>query len=304
MNASHLATRSRLLFEIRSWFQAHDFIETETPVRVAAPPPEVHIDAFQLTDGTYLRPSPELHLKRLVAAGVPRVYEIGPCFRHGERGSLHNPEYTMLEWYRAGCDYRGVLADCQALLRDVVAKVTGATTLSFGEHRIDLAADWLEVRVQDVFLAHAGWDPVAHYDEDRFDADLVAKVLPALSVDVPVVLIDYPVEAAALARCSESEPPVAQRWELLIGGMELANAYSELCDAHEQRQRFELWNQKRQLSGRDSYPLDDDFLGALAAGLPDCGGIALGVDRLLMAVCGVACIDEVRPFCWNPSEIT
>ena len=227
-----LARRSKLLYALRDWFGDRDFIEVETPLRVSAPAPEVHIDAFRSEDG-FLRASPELFLKRLMAQGAQRIFEIGPCFRRGERGALHHPEYTMLEWYRSGTDYRGVLDDCRDLLRHVAQALNGSLLLQFQGLTIDLGCDWQEVSVREAFQSLAGWDPFVEFDEDRFDLDFVQKVLPRLPQDRPLVFRDYPVQCAALAQCAGESPARAERWELLLGGIELANAYTELCDATE-----------------------------------------------------------------------
>ncbi len=236
-------------------------------------------------------------MKRLVAAGCPRVFQLGPCFRESERGSRHNPEFTMLEWYRAGTDYRGILNDCRALLRAVALAVLGRTRFSYSGARIDLQARWMQIPVSVAFQRWAHWDPATSYDADRFDTTLVSQVEPALPRARPCVLFDYPAEAAALARLKPGNPLVAERWELYVGGMELANAYSELTDGAAQRARFEACAAARRAAGRAVYPLDEPFLQALEGGLPACGGIALGFDRLVMLLSNAQSIDEVRPFC-------
>jgi elongation factor P--(R)-beta-lysine ligase len=290
-----LAIRSRTLRFVREFFAARDFLEVETPIRLPTPALELHIDAEPSGDA-FLRTSPELHLKRLLAAGHERLFEMGPCFRRGERGRRHNPEYTMLEWYRSNADYGDVLADCRELLRAVALQTTGSTRLAFAGCTVDLQGEWHQVTVREVFLDAAGWDPVEGYDADRFDLDMVNKVEPALPTDRPVVLLDYPVEAAALARCRPDDPPVAERWELYVAGLELANAYSELTDAAEQRRRFEECAACRRDARRDVYPLDEPFLDALRSGMPPCGGAALGVDRLVMVLTGAESIEQVRAF--------
>ena len=291
-----LRARSDILRAIRDFFRAGDFIEVETPVRLPAPALELHIDAEPAGDW-YLRTSPELHIKRLLAGGAARVFEMGPCFRRGEYGARHHAEYTMLEWYRLEADDRVVFEDAKALLAAVVETVTGGFTFRYGGQTVDCRASaWEVVTVSDLFRAHAGWDPVRAYDADRFDLDLVAKVEPALPRDRPVVVRDYPVEAAALARCRAGDVPVAERWELYLGGMELANAFTELTDAVEQRRRFEACAVARRAAGRPVYPLDEAFLAALAGGLRPCAGVALGVDRLVMLLTGVTDIGAVRPF--------
>jgi len=290
-----LQIRSNALQAIRGFFLARDFVEVETPVRLPAPALEEFIDAIP-SDDWYLRTSPELHMKRLLAAGMPRIFQMGACFRHGERGHLHNPEFTMLEWYRAESDYREILADTKMLIRHVAAEVLGSTTISFGDVAIDLNMPWLCIPVEYAFQKYAGWNPVEEFDADRFDLDLVNKVEPALPKDRGVVLIDYPEEAAALSRRSPENPMVAERWELYMGGIEIANAFSELTDADEQLKRFEECAAKRAKAGRDVYPIDRPFLAALEAGMPPSGGIALGVDRLVMLLANVQNIQQVRPF--------
>ena len=292
----NLAIRSQTLQACREFFWAAGFIEVETPVRIPAPAPELHIDA-PASGRAWLRTSPELHMKRLLASGSERIFQIGPCFREGERGNRHLPEFTMLEWYRTPADYADILLDCTGLVRHVVRRVTGGDTLACGDRRIDLSAPWLQLTVREAFRQHAAWDPVAAFDADRFDLDMVAKVEPALPMDRPCILTDYPAAAAALARLKPGDPDVAERWELYLGGLEIANAFSELTDAATQRARFLACNAARQQTGHPAYPLDEPFLAALQQGLPPCGGIALGIDRLVMLLCGTRIIDEVRPFC-------
>ena len=292
---NRLALRSWTLRAIRYWFLEHDYHEVETPIRLPAPALEPHIEAMA-SDGAYLRTSPELHLKRLVAAGMPRVFEMGACFRAGERGRLHHPEFTLLEWYATDCDYLDMVEVTRDMLADVAMSVIGDTRLPAPYDAVDLSRPWETVTVREAFLAHAGWDPVAAFDEDRFDLDLVNKIEPSLPGDRAVVLKDYPAPRAALARLRADAPPVAERWELYIGGMEIANAFSELTDAAEQRRRFEQCAQVRGAANQPVYPIDEPFLAALADGLPRCSGVALGVDRLVMLLTGAETIDDVRAF--------
>jgi len=286
-----LAARAAVRSAIRAFFDARGFLEVETPVRLRAPALETHIDA-EPSGESFLRTSPELHLKRLLAAGYERIYQIGPCFRRGERGPRHRPEYTMLEWYRAHSDYDEILRDARALVEAADAAL--ARPPPAREFRAD--APWLELTVSEAFRRHAGWDPVAAWDADRFDLDLVERVEPALPRDRGVVLRDYPAAAAALARLKPDDPRVAERWELYLGGVEIANAYSELADAAEQRARFEQSARDRAARGKPVYSLDEAFLAALAAGLPPSGGAALGVDRLVMVLIGAERVDEVIAF--------
>ena len=289
-----LLVRSRLLHALRSFFHERGFVEVETPVRLATPALELHIDAEPAGDH-WLRTSPELHMKRLLAGGLDNLFQLGPCFRRGERGDRHHPEYTMLEWYRARADYTDILADTKALLAYCAQAVLGRTELTYQGRAIALLPRWERFTVSEAFQRWAGWDPVSHWDAERFDLDLVEKVEPRLPRECPVVLTDYPAPAAALARRKPSDPRVAERWELYVGGLELANAYSELTDPAEQRARFEACARDRRALGKDVYPLDEAFLSVLAA-MPPAGGIALGVDRLAMLFADAASLDEVMAF--------
>jgi lysyl-tRNA synthetase class 2 len=295
MRCDYLVCRSRVLHALRQFFLQRDFVEVETPVRIPAPALELHIEAEPSGDA-YLRTSPELHMKRLLAEGMERIYQIGPCFRRGERGRIHHPEYTMLEWYRAHADYEDILCDMRELLPELCMAVMGRTHFTYLGRRIDVSEAWHDVSVRDVFMREAGWDPMADFDADRFDMDMVNKVEPTLPVDRPVILRDYPAEVAALARLSPADNAVAERWELYLGGMELANAYSELVDSKEQRHRFEGCAEQRCAAGRPVYPLDEAFLAALPR-MPPSGGIALGVDRLVMLLAGAESIEDVRACC-------
>ena len=291
-----LKVRGEVLRAIRLFFADRDYLEVETPVRVPVPALELHIDAEPSGD-RYLRTSPECYMKRMVCAGHGRIYELGPCFRRGETGDRHNPEYTMLEWYRAGVGYMEILAETKALIASVAEAVLGSTRLVYAGQEVELMPAWECLSVREVFRAHAGWDPVAEFDADRFDIDLLEKVEPRLPRNQPVVLKDYPAQVAALARLASGNAAVAERWELYIAGMELANAYGELTDAAEQRRRFDAWSAGRERRGAEAYPVDEAFLAALEDGMPDCAGVALGVDRLVMLMTDSPSIDMVRAFC-------
>ena len=283
MPNNSIMLRDAVMRSIRAFFHERGFTEVETPIRLKIPCMELHIDA-EPSGGRFLRTSPEIFHKQLLARGHDKIFEIGKCFRRGERGPLHHPEYTMLEWYRANADYKDVLEDTKALIRSVA------------EARGRGLAEWRILSVSEAFLKFAGWDPVVHYAEDRFDIDLVEKVEPALKqLGGPVVLIDYPVEAAALSRRKPDNPLVAERWELYIDGIEIANAYSELTDPAEQRRRFEQCAEQRKALGKETYPIDEAFIQSLAI-MPPSGGVALGVDRLLMLVAEADSLDAVLPF--------
>ncbi len=289
MAIDDILQRDALMRRVRAFFHERGFTEVETPIRLKVPCMELHIDAEPSGDH-FLRTSPEIFHKRLLAAGHSNIFELGKCFRRGEIGPLHNPEYTMLEWYRANADYMDVLADTQMLI-SVVAGVADPGSVG---GIVDPA--WKQMTVSAAFLEFAGWDPAGDYDENRFDLDLVEKVEPALKqIGGAVVLIDYPIEAAALARRKPGNPLVAERWELYIDGVEIANAYSELTDPAEQRCRFEECAEQRKALGKEVYSIDEAFIQALEK-MPPSGGVALGVDRLLMLIAGADSLDAVLPF--------
>ncbi|MBQ6338400.1 MAG: EF-P lysine aminoacylase GenX [Kiritimatiellae bacterium] len=278
-NLENLKVRAGVLRTIRAFFDARGFVEVETPTRIPAPAPEPHIDCPASGDW-FLRASPELQMKKLLAAGLPRLYQIGPCFREGERGRRHSPEFTMLEWYRAEADYTDIARDMEELVRAILW-ARGSAPLPFAR-----------LTVREAYIRWAGWDPVEDWNQDRFDFDMATKIEPNLPKG-PLFLTDYPAPAASLARLRADDPRVAERWELYVDGMEIANAFTELTDSVEQRKRFEAARAERRVLGEADYPLDEDFLSALAR-MPPAGGVALGVDRLVMLACGAASIDEVR----------
>ncbi len=299
MAIDSILQRDVLMRRIRAFFHERGFTEVETPIRLQAPCMELHIDAEPSGDH-FLRTSPELFHKQLLAAGHGKIFEIGKCFRHGERGPLHHPEYTMLEWYRANADYMDILADTQALILGVRPLFSSLPKLNDEKRGLtpELTPEllWKKMEVSEAFLEFAGWDPVGNYDEDRFDIDLVEKVEPAIKkMGGAVVLKDYPIEAAALSRRKPGNPLVAERWELYINGIELANAYSELTDPVEQRRRFEECAARRKAMGKTVYPIDEAFIQSLE-NMPPSGGVALGVDRLLMLLMGADSLDAVLPF--------
>ncbi|MDD3277106.1 MAG: hypothetical protein PHP93_08670 [Kiritimatiellales bacterium] len=272
-----LQSRDALMQSLRAFFHSEGFIEVETPIRMKTPCMELHIDAESSGD-RWLRTSPELYHKKLLAQGAQKIFEIGKCFRQGERGDRHHPEYTMLEWYRAEADYNSMLDDVTKLLQTVgISKLRKTFTIA------------------EIYQQFAGWNPVENFDADRFDIDMVEKIEPNLPKDAPVILMDYPAECCALARLKPDNPNVAERWELYLGGIEIANAYSELTDPVEQRKRFEKWGEQRRALGKTVYPVDEEFIQCLEK-VPPSGGCALGIDRLLMALVGTETLDDILPF--------
>lgn len=289
----NLERRAHIYQHVRDFFQEQGFLEIETPVRMPEVAPERYISPCAAEDWL-LSTSPELHMKRLLSAGYEKIFQFGRCFRKGERGRWHNPEFTLLEWYRTGGDYQTMIDDTEKL----VAAITGGlgdNHLSYQGQDIDLTLPWPRVTVREAFLNSAGWDPTKKGDLEEFDIDLVTKVVPDFAPGRPTVLIDYPAALGSLARLKPGDPAVAERAEVFIAGLELANAFSELNDRAEQTRRFrEEIHQIGLLTGQQRN-MPRKFLKALSD-LPECGGIALGVDRLVMLFCDATTIDDVIPF--------
>jgi lysyl-tRNA synthetase class 2 len=289
-----LELRARVLQAIRTFFAADGFLEVQTPVRTPAPAPEPHIDAVA-SDGWFLATSPELYLKRLLAAGYERLFELARVFRAAELGRWHHPEFTLLEWYRLGADYRVLQEDCRRLLTSVCEALAKTRTFPFRGHVLTVAGTWPVVTVREAFLRHAGWDPVGTADAERFLVDLVEKVEPQLGFPTPCFVTDYPASEAALARLSPLDGRIAERFELYWGALELANGFSELTDPGEQRARFEAACAARSQAGRPVTPIPEAFLESLSH-LPPCAGIALGVDRLVAILANAGTLDDVVAF--------
>jgi len=267
----NLKRRAEIIRAVRAFFDSRGFAEVATPILISAPAPEPYIDCPPCGKG-FLRASPELQMKKLLAAGMDRIYQIGPCFRDGELGVRHNPEFTMIEWYRLGATYLDIAADAESLLREIMP--------GCGEVE--------RITVREAYLNWAGWDPWAEWDQDRFDFDMAAKIEPSLPMG-PVFLMDYPKEAASLAQLRDD---VAERWEFYMGGVELANCFTELCDGAEQRRRFLAAKEERHRLGESDYPLDEEFLELLPL-VKSAAGVALGVDRLVALALGETDIHAV-----------
>jgi elongation factor P--(R)-beta-lysine ligase len=287
--------RRVLIYQVtRTFFNEQGFLEVETPIRSPAIAPEKEIVPIE-SDGWFLSTSPELYMKRLLAAGYDKIYQFCRCFRKDERGRYHNPEFTLLEWYRRGASYEQMMKDTEQLVTTIAARLGMGKTLHYFNNTIDLSLPWERLTVSEAFKKLAGWDPMTDLDVRRFDEDTVLKVIPNLNPHRPTFLVDYPAPMASLARLKPGNPRVAERAEAFIGGLELANAYSELVNQREQETRFrkEIEQIKKE-QGRTA-PIPEKFLRAIA-NLPECAGIALGMDRLVMLFCNAASIDEVIPF--------
>ena len=298
--ARHMQARARALTAVRDYFAREHFLEVETPLRVPAPGVDLHLDAVP-AQGGYLITSPELHMKRLLAAGFPRVFQLARASRLDELGRLHEPEFGMLEWYRAFAALPQMLSDTEQLLRLVAESVSGEAKLfaATGEH-YELALPFQRISVREAFREHAGIaDAVdlAHTDEARYFELLVSRVEPGLAREPrPLFLWKYPANQAALARLSAEDPSVAERFELYVGGVELCNGFDELTDPVEQRLRFEQDAARRAAEGRALYPIDERFLAGLRSGMPRASGNALGFDRLLMLATGARELADVIAF--------
>ncbi len=305
-----LRLRARLLAQTRAFFHARDVWEVETPLLSQAATPDPHIHSFAVpastgVDTRYLHTSPEFPMKRLLAAGSGSIYQICKVFREAETGRRHNPEFTLLEWYRIGFDLRALMKEVDALVRELLRQQVGeclvlTDTQYFSYQEALRRFAGLDPLNMDVAALqgcarHHGLDVPALGDERDAWLDLLMShvVEPALPRHCPVFIYDYPASQAALAQiCGD----VAERFELYFNGMELANGFHELADAVEQRRRFEAQNRRRMQTGQPVMPLDTHFLAALEQGLPDCSGVALGFDRLLMLVAGKPDIPAVLSF--------
>jgi elongation factor P--(R)-beta-lysine ligase len=327
-----LERRGRMVAAVRDFFAADGFVEVDTPALQVSPGLEPHLKAFatELHDPRegrivrrYLHTSPEFAMKKLLAAGMPRIWQLAHVFRDGERSATHHPEFAMLEWYRAGASWRDLIPDCIGLLR-ACQGAAGSEALAWQGCMADPRLEWHEISVAQAFHRHCGIDILAtapdplnpdpallaaearrvgvepHRGDDwetlyfRIFLDLIE---PLLGVGVPTILYDFPASMAALSRRNPSDSNVAERFELYVCGLELANAFGELTDAKEQRARFRADQAKKLALYGKTYPIDEDFVAALEHGLPPSAGIALGFDRLVMLATGA---DDIEDVLWAP----
>ncbi|OGR00560.1 MAG: EF-P lysine aminoacylase GenX [Deltaproteobacteria bacterium RIFOXYD12_FULL_55_16] len=289
-----LQLRAVLIQALRGFFIDRGYLEVETPIRIPAPAPEAHIEPLA-SEAWFLQTSPELCMKRLLAAGLPKIFQLCKCFRKGERGDRHLPEFTMLEWYAAQSDYRDLMRDCEALLRHLAVAMGKAGGLEWQGCRIDLAQKWERLTVAEAFRRYAPCPVEEALAQDQFDQMLVEYVEPHLGMTTPTFLCDYPAELGALARLSPADSTVAERFELYVAGLELANGFSELIDPVEQRDRFMAEQEAVRRQGRTPAPMPGPFLEALKT-MPPAAGIALGIDRLVMLFAGADSLEQVVAF--------
>lgn len=311
----NLERRATLMRALRRFFEGRGFLEVETPLLVPSPGLELHLDAFAV-EGRYLITSPEYQLKRLLAAGLERVYAVSKCFRRGELGAQHNPEFTMVEWYRAPGTWEEIARDVEELCAETVAAVRGEAKLTYQGEPLDLTPPWPRLTVGEAMARWAGIrlegdEPVEvllerarraghRVDEgvweDVFFTVFLDAVEPHLGRGRPTILCDWPLPLSALARRKPADARVVERFEAYAGGLELCNGFGELVDAAEQRARLERDRRERARRNLPDYPIDERFLAALAEGLPDAGGVALGIDRLAMIACDVNQLRDVVSF--------
>jgi elongation factor P--(R)-beta-lysine ligase len=290
-----LRQRAFILRETRRFFEDRGFLEIETPLVVACPGLDVHLDLLALEDGRYLITSPELQMKRLLVGGATEIFSLGRVFRADERGALHEPEFTMLEWYRAYAGAAEVMSDTEALVERLARALYGSAILPASG--VDVSAPWARIRVDEAFERYAGLalDNVLP-DEERYHRVMAELVEPRLGRGRPVFLTHYPIEMASLARAHEDEPRFADRFEAYVEGVELSNGFGELTCPVEQRARHEADLLARGALGKKVPPLDERFLAALEEGMPPSGGNALGFDRLVMLLLGASRIEDVIAF--------
>ncbi len=324
-----LTARGQIVRATRAYFEAKGFTEVECGALQVSPGNEAHLHAFATDmikpDATskqcFLHTSPEFSCKKLLAAGERKIFDLARVYRNRERGPLHAPEFTMLEWYRAGQDYEAVQEDCARLLA-LTADAAGASTLSYRNRRSSPHSEPERLTVAAAFQRYASIDLLAtlNPDPDRealtraagaaeiktgahdswsdiFSRILVERVEPNLGLDRPTILFEYPRVEAALARACAHDARLAERFELYACGVELANGFGELTDPSEQRARFEAEMREKERVYGDRYPIDEDFLAALAH-MPPASGVALGLDRLVMLITGAPHIDKVL---WTPT---
>lgn len=319
-----LRQRAEIIAGIRRFFDREGFVEVETPVLVPQPGMEPHLKAFQTTDDArpfFLHTSPEYAMKRLLAAGFERIYQICKAFRNEPASRMHSPEFSLLEWYRAYADYTDIMVDAENLIAQLATDACGEPVIRTARHTVDLTPPWQRLTVRDALFHYAGITADPHLQTATFIRQAHAKghatvgendspdlaffkvfldgVERHLGTQKPAILCDYPAPMAALAKRKASAPDLAERFEIYIAGVELGNAFTELNDPDEQRQRLTEEAAQRIREGNPAHPIDERFLSALECGMPPSGGIALGVDRLVMLLTGASSIREVVafPFC-------
>lgn len=300
----NLTKRAHIFKQIRDFFLQRDVLEVETPLLANSTATDAPIASFMTTSGQYLQTSPEFPMKRLLAAGSGAIYQLGKAFRAGEQGHKHNPEFTLLEWYRPGFDHHALMQEVDELLQKILQTSPGKklsyaevfqTYLQFDPHRCSL-----QELQQCAAQHHLNIANTEIERDDWLDLLLTHLIEPQLGITQPLFIYDYPASQAALARLrQENDITVGERFEVYVNGIELANGYHELLDAEEQRQRFMADNLERKALGYPQIPIDEYFLAGLKHGMPACAGVALGIDRLIMLALKANSIADVISFDWS-----
>lgn len=336
-NQEKRLARGAVFKAVRAWFEKENFLEVDTPALQISPGLEVHLNAFKTqydnplgpTETRYLHTSPEFTMKKLVTAGLPRIFQMCKTYRNEGVSATHQPEFTMLEWYRTGADYTAIMDDTEQIVR-AAAKACGASVLRRGERMADPFQAWERLTVAEAFQKYAGIDVMATIPdeptpepnpallrreaerigevcsdtdrwEDIFFRIMLNRIEDRLGDGVPTILYEYPTCLGALARQKPDNPRVVERFEAYICGIELCNAFSELTDPEEQLKRFTYdMDMKQKLYG-ERYPIDTDFIEALRYGMPACAGNAIGMDRLVMLITGA---DHIRDVQWAPVMVS
>jgi elongation factor P--(R)-beta-lysine ligase len=324
-----LRQRAAIIQTIRRFFIENGFLEVDTPALVSSPGMEPYLNAFETafhpeftarspSRTLYLPTSPEFHMKRLLSRGSGDIFQICRAFRNGETGQLHQPEFTMLEWYRAGKTYSCIMEDVENLFLYTVQKALATTFICRNDRRIDLTPPWQRMTVNQAWKTYTGIDletcetaaqllaegrrlDVPHLKPDDSRETLYYKIFldriePYLGMQAPLFLHEYPADMAALARLKPDDPSVALRFELYIDGIELCNAFDELIDPAVQKTRCETARALQVSLGKKPFPLDEQFIAALEQGLPPCAGIALGIDRMIMLLLNKRSIQDILAF--------
>ena len=290
-----LKIRARIVDAIREFFGVRGYLEVDTPLRVPVLLPEAHILPVT-SEGWFLQSSPEQCMKRMVSAGCERIFQVCKAFRGRERGCRHLPEFTILEWYRVGADYMGLMAETAELVRHVAAATGCGSLISYKGSSIDLGGEWAMLSVSEAFERYAGVSLESALATGMYDELMGIEIEPRLGHDRPVFLCDYPQKnGASFARPKADNPKKVERFELYIAGLELCNGFSELTGSQNYRQRFESENARRSRAGMGALPTPERFLSDMDR-MPETGGNALGVDRLVMLFCGVDDIGDVVAF--------
>lgn len=321
-----LHKRERIIDEIRAFFKADGFLEIDSPLMVKSPGMEPYLEVFETTliDGeqnkqrAFLLTSPEYALKKLLVAGIPKLFSICKSFRNGEGLShKHNPEFSIMEWYRTNADYTDIMQDCENLFAHLATKLGTENTWEYQGKKYELTTPWERISVATAFEKYCGIDIDTMLDEQKIKAAGIQRgfqvsenttweqmynqfflndIEPHLGVDRPTIIYDFPASQASLSKKKATDPRFAERFEFYVAGIEMGNAFSELTDAQEQLKRFEIERAERQMLGKTMYDIDMDYIEAIKTGLPPTGGIAVGIDRIVMFFANARTIQDVLVF--------